>query len=454
MKVLLWHGYLLTGSGSNLYTANLARVWRQAGHDVILMCQEREIDAFPFLDAVGDLAPDNTSFDLEDTGNSRSDGSCRLLRPAIGKVLPVYVFDEYPGFEAKTYVDLTEEELSAYTEANVAAMKAVMEAEQPDAIVTGHEVMGPYIALKACANSSYDYLAKLHGSALEYAVKKQERYVRFAHDGLCGAKVVAGGSNYMVREALSIVAGWEGRSEVVNPGCDIELFKPADKSNRLPTIGYVGKWIAAKGVHNFLAALGCVKSAPLKAVVVGYGGYEAQLRSLWDALTEGDAATVRSLASDPEQPLHHLQDWIHSDGLDEAFRSTIAGVDCEWAGRLDHGPLSRVLPTFDALVVPSVVPEAFGMVAAEAAACAVLPIVPRHSGIGEVGATLEDELAQPGLLTFDPDDPVRGIAAAIDRLLSLDPQEKRKLEIKASDFARRVWSWEHVGERLLELATN
>ena len=454
MKVLLWHGYLLTGSGSNLYTANLARVWRNAGHDVILMCQEREVDAFSFLDAVGDLAPDNRSFDLDDTGNGGGSGSCRLLRPAIGRTLPVYVFDEYPGFEAKTYVDLTQEELSAYTEANVAAMKTVIEAEQPDAIVTGHEVMGPYIALKACENSSQDYLAKLHGSALEYAVKKQQRYVRFAHDGLCGAKVVAGGSNYMVREALSIVAGWGERSEVVNPGCDIDLFKPAEKSNELPTIGYVGKWIAAKGVHNFLVALGRVTTAPMKAVVVGYGGYEVQLRSLWGALTQGDADTVRALASDPEHPLPHLQDWIDSDGLDDDFRSTIADVDCEWAGRLDHGPLSRVLPTFDALVVPSVVPEAFGMVAAEAAACGVLPIVPRHSGIGEVGATLEDELAQPGLLTFDPEDPVTGIGAAIDRVLSLDPQEKRELEMKASDFARRVWSWEHVGERLLELATN
>ena len=94
------------------------------------------------------------------------------------------------------------------------------------------------------------------------------------------------------------------------------------------------------------------------------------------------------------------------------------------------------------------------MVAAEAAACAVLPIVPRHSGIGEIGAALEDELDRPGLLTFDPEDPVRGIAAAIDRVIGLQESERRTLEQKASAFARSAWSWDTVGERLLDLATN
>ena len=205
VKILLWHGYLLTGSGSNLYTANLARVWKEAGHDVLVMCQERHVESFPFIDATGDFADGNDTFELTPTGNPDGTGSCRLLRPHIGEVLPVYVFDEYEGFTAKTFVDLTDEELASYTDANVKAMVTALREFQPDAVVTGHEVMGPYIALEACRETGHEYLAKLHGSALEYAVKKQERYVRYAHDGLNGAKVVAGGSNYMVREALSVV---------------------------------------------------------------------------------------------------------------------------------------------------------------------------------------------------------------------------------------------------------
>ena len=42
-------------------------------------------------------------------------------------------------------------------------------------------------------------------------------------------------------------------------------------------------------------------------------------------------------------------------------------------------------------VVPSIFPEAFGMVAAESAAAGTPPLVARHSGLAEVAAGLEAE---------------------------------------------------------------
>ena len=50
----------------------------------------------------------------------------------------------------------------------------------------------------------------------------------------------------------------------------------------------------------------------------------------------------------------------------------------------------HLLPLADAAVVPSIFPEAFGMVAAEAAACGCPPLVARHSGLAEVAAGLEE----------------------------------------------------------------
>nr|MBA2311828.1 hypothetical protein [Actinomycetota bacterium] len=111
MKILLWHGYLLTGSGSNLYTANIARVWRNAGHDVLLMCQERA-PAPDFVDAIGDFDSDNARFHVRATDAGPAAGRVTLVRPCIGRTLPVYVYDEYAGFEAKRYVDLDDMELT------------------------------------------------------------------------------------------------------------------------------------------------------------------------------------------------------------------------------------------------------------------------------------------------------------------------------------------------------
>ena len=61
-----------------------------------------------------------------------------------------------------------------------------------------------------------------------------------------------------------------------------------------------------------------------------------------------------------------------------------------FTGRLEHSDLPALLPACEAQVVPSTFPEAFGMVAAEAAACGALPLSASHSGLAEVTATLAE----------------------------------------------------------------
>ncbi|MGH2749144.1 MAG: glycosyltransferase family 4 protein [Actinomycetota bacterium] len=454
MRLVLWHGYLLSGSGSNLYTANIAREWRDVGHDVLLLCQDRRAGDFSFVDAQGDFGEDNRSFSVTATGVRQASGRCRVVRPSVGDVLPVYVYDEYEGFIAKRFIDLTDEELDHYTRANIDALITAIEEHRPEAIITGHEVMGPYIAARACDQTRTDFVAKLHGSALEFAVKKQSRYREFAREGLARARVVIGGSEYMVREAASVVPGWAERAVVVNPGCDVELFGPmARRADAPPTIGYVGKLIVSKGVHHLLAALGLTTTTGLRAVVVGYGGFEPELRRIAAAISSGDFDAVASIARAAEKPLmDQLLAFIDAVEGPRYVRRA-AEIEVEFAGRLDHEPLSRVLPTFDLLLVPSVVPEAFGMVAAEAAACGVLPVVPRHSGIGEVGAALEGAIDSPGLLTYDPADPIAGIAGGADAILALDPAGRAEMEGAVARFARRKWSWKTVAGDLLAHAT-
>jgi glycosyltransferase involved in cell wall biosynthesis len=188
---------------------------------------------------------------------------------------------------------------------------------------------------------------------------------------------------------------------------------------------------------------------------VGFGGFERALHDLWEALHTGDIGAARSIAEKGDgSPLEPLRSWLSRRDLDGSIRRRLEGMVVEWPGRLEHGPLSRLLPSFDTLVVPSVVPEAFGMVAAEAAASGVLPIVPAHSGIGEVGAAVEEAIDRPGLLTYDPGSPIRGIAEAIDRVLAIDLVERRAMERAASELSHDRWSWERVATRLVELATS
>src|SRR5712691_627338 len=104
VRILLWHGYLLGGTGSNVYTRQLAREWSRAGHDVTVFCQESNPEGF----------------DL---------GGSRVLKPDVGGLLPVFVLDEYDGYEVKLLQDCSRVELDRWVEANVAALRAELPAD-------------------------------------------------------------------------------------------------------------------------------------------------------------------------------------------------------------------------------------------------------------------------------------------------------------------------------------
>ena len=56
MRIVQWHGWLLDGSGSNVYTARVTEEFRATGHHVLLLCQERHPERYPFVDAFGSVS--------------------------------------------------------------------------------------------------------------------------------------------------------------------------------------------------------------------------------------------------------------------------------------------------------------------------------------------------------------------------------------------------------------
>jgi glycosyltransferase involved in cell wall biosynthesis len=111
----------------------------------------------------------------------------------------------------------------------------------------------------------------------------------------------------------------------------------------------------------------------------------------------------------------------------------------------------HLLPLADVSVVPSIFPEAFGMVAAEAAAAGVPPLVADHSGLAEVAAGIAAEYpAQFKQLTSFPTGDADALRERLRALLALSPPERRALGSAARRAVERNWSWTRVAERLLE----
>jgi glycosyltransferase involved in cell wall biosynthesis len=485
MRILIFHGYLLRGTGSNVYNARLAEALARLGHEVHMVCQDRDL-AGAGLDVPG----------------------IHLHNPDIGPILPVYVHDEYEGFEAKTFLDCTDDEIAHYVDANVAEVRAVADAVAPDVALANHAIMGPVILARALGDR-VPYAVKVHGSALEYVVKADPaRFTPFAREGLEPAQAILVGS---LHTAESLWAAMEGmdlrpRTRLGPPGVDVDEFTPRDRpeaiarlrglaerlkamphrdeegsfardeaaagralasldpdANRLVT--FVGKLIVSKGVDLLAAAWPLVTERVPDAhlVVVGFGAFRSGFEGLLDALARGDLDAVRALAAQgraaeggPQGRLEMLAAFL--DTIDEEAYLAAARRLPETVtivGRLDHGELADLLPLCEAQVVPSTFPEAFGMVAAEAAACGALPVSAAHSGLAEVSRELAAAVPAQArdLLAFGlGPDAVRDLAARLIGWLEIDPEVRARTRDALVETARARWSWEGVARGVVAAA--
>src|SRR3989442_1245716 len=198
LKILLWHGYLLGGTGSNVYTRALAREWSRAGHDVVVICQE----------------PDPERYDL---------GGAKVLRPNIGGLLPVFVLDRYEGVEAKLLQDFTRAERDRYVVLNATALCTQVPA---DLVFANHVLMGSAVAYA----SGLPFAVKAHGSELEYSMRGNEDLAAWGRECLASAEAVFVGSEH-IRDVLEEVVGHVDRVHEVPPGVDVEEFHPASRGD-------------------------------------------------------------------------------------------------------------------------------------------------------------------------------------------------------------------------------
>jgi glycosyltransferase involved in cell wall biosynthesis len=345
------------------------------------------------------------------------------------------VLDRYEGLDPVLLQDMSARERARYVDANAGALRELGAA---DVVFANHVLMGGAVG----AASGLPYRVKAHGSELEYSIRGRPELEAAGREALAGAEATFVGSRH-IREVLEQVLGHADRVVEVPPGVDMDEFvaqergpaladlleearhdppNPGNANERLPdegnaerlaaffehdepTVVYFGKLIENKGVHLLLEAL---KELQARAVIVGFGDYRGQL--------EGEA-----------------------------------GPRTLFTGPLEHRHLVHLLPLADAAVVPSIFPEAFGMVAVEAAAAGCPPLVARHSGLAEIAAGLEAEYP-PGLrhLAAFESGSTDDLRRKLGELLTLSRDDRETLRAAARRAVEARWAWAGVAARLLE----
>jgi glycosyltransferase involved in cell wall biosynthesis len=410
MRIFVWHGYLLSGTGSNIYARQLTREWSLAGHDVTVFSQD----------------PDPARVDL---------GGAEAVRPDVDGLLPVFVLDEYAGYTVKRLQDCTRAELDAWVEANAAALR---ERGPADLVFTNHVLLGGPVG----AGSGLRYVVKAHGSELEYSMRGNEELSRWGGEALEGAASVIVGSEH-IREVLAEICGTVERVHTIPPGVDVELWRPQARETALealvaearedpPNPGNADERLPDEGNADRLAAF----LAAERPTVVYFGKLirNKGVQVLFDALRGLDASTVVVGFGDYRAELEQLAE----------------GRDVLFTGPLEHRHLVHLLALADACVVPSIFPEAFGMVAAESAAAGCPPLVADHSGLASVADGLVGSYPPElhDLVRF-PNEDADALRERLAAILALGADDRAAIRTAARAAAVELWSWRSVAQQIV-----
>jgi spore coat protein SA len=223
-------------------------------------------------------------------------------------------------------------------------------------------------------------------------------------------------SDYLRRTFASKSALLNAKTHVVYNGASLELFYPREEVREPKTIFFVGRFDEQKGVLQLLQAYEAVLDAhpDAKLVIGGTTGFGTHSETLY-------VRQVRELAR----------------SLEKNKRAQI-----HFTGYLDH---DRDLPLWfqraTVFACPSIFPEPFGLVNAEAMACATTVVGARRGGIPEV-------LGNAGRLA-DPEN-VQEYASALSELLA-QPQYCRDLGRAGRERCRTMFDWHVTAETWMTL---
>lgn len=328
MKVLIMNHFPLEGSGSGIYTQNLARELSERGNDVTVIYPEHEQRNYKgFKSTV-----------IKFNNGKGNDYDLDFNFPC---------FTTHP-ISNNTYYALDEKQIQEYINAFYEAAKEAIELNRPDVIHAQHLWITPYVASKF----DIPYVITAHGTDLKGFIK-DERYHKYALEGARKAKKIITISKQVDREVTELYGITENKALVMN-GYDENLFKPKTL-NYKETLEKFGINKVTDHIVSFAGKLADFKGVDvlLKAAAI----YEKRLNNNVTTILAGDGQLREDLLK---------------------LRDELDLKNVHFLGHVNQQQLVDLYNLADVSTVPSRT-EPFGLVAIEALACGT-PVVGTNQG--------------------------------------------------------------------------
>jgi glycosyltransferase involved in cell wall biosynthesis len=381
----------LQGSGSGIYTLNVALELLRAGHEVLVIVPDHQpVDEYAF----------ETKTILFSNGDNQQ-AELKFNFPC---------FTTHPK-STTTFYELTDAEMQAYIQAWEQHINAAVSAFQPDVIHAHHVWVTPYVAHK----TGLPYIISCHGTDL-MGFKKGPRYRDLAVSGAQNAHKIIAISRQVQSEALKTYQLSKDKVPLIWNGFGTDHFKilPDNTKESVldefglegrdnPLVSFVGKFTEFKGIDVLLKAAAIYEKVlpGVQTVLVGQG-------ALWDEM--------RTLSKEL--------------GLRGVY----------FIGHQPQDKVARIYNAADVSIVPSRV-EPFGLVAVEALACGT-PVIATNAG------GLPDFINEDVGALVPVDDPDR-LAQVI--IHEIENNTKQTKGVYANKYAYENFTWEKQVGKMITL---
>ncbi|MBN2897988.1 MAG: glycosyltransferase family 4 protein [Clostridia bacterium] len=329
MKILLVNHFPLEGSGSGVYTKNLAKALVNFGHQVKIIFPEHEEKQYEGFESRVILFK-----------------GPHTVHPEVDFNFPC--FTSHPRSNT-TYYELTDQQMKTYIDKYVEVVQEEVDRFKPDLIHAQHLWITPYAAML----TGVPYVITAHGTDLKGFVK-DNRYHSFAIEAAAHAEKIITISKQVDEETEQLYHVPADKRVTILNGYDETLFKPVtlDRKEVLKefevtdeadcVVAFAGKLTHFKGVDVLLKAAKHYEGSScgkVTTLIAGNGELYGELMRMKSEL-----------------------------GLDRVH----------FLGHVNQETLVKMYNIADVSVVPSRT-EPFGLVAIEALACGT-PVVGTNQG--------------------------------------------------------------------------